>query len=152
ARSAALARWLGAEELGRLGYLLALLSFADALALWAGPALLVREASAAPRRDGTLFGTALAIRAGAAGLAGVAAIPLVGTWAFPWLLARAGELGVSILRARRLKAAQVVAGLLPPVALLGIVMAAASRASPHADTALAALALAGAAAAAGQLA
>lgn len=146
ARQGALGRWLGSEELGRLAYALALVSLADGLPLGAAQ-IFVRDAAAAPRRDGVLLGAGLGVRLPQVLLlaAGLALHPAAGGWAGLLLAARNVErFSVGALQAARRRGAQVASTLLAAVASLGAVLLAARLGSPDWRIGVAALALAGA--------
>jgi len=181
ARVKILAHWLGVTGFGELGSLLAVVTIADAVAQAGLSQILMRDVAARPGREGRIFGAALAVRLAlvfsvgtillargatgscaspaslAPGATGSCASPAslalggAGPWGLLMVLALSGQLGVFTLRAKLLRAPQIVSSLLPGVISLAVVSIYAATQHPSAVSALAAVAIGTLIAASGQL-
>jgi O-antigen/teichoic acid export membrane protein len=148
-----LAHWLGVTGFGELASLLAVVTIADAISQAGLAQVLMRDVAAKPAREGRIFGAALAIRLTLTMAVGLFLLLRGGTgpWGFLLVIALSGQLGVFTLRAKLLRAPQIIAGLLPGVTSLAAVGLCATLLPPSALSALAAVAVGTLIAASGQL-
>jgi O-antigen/teichoic acid export membrane protein len=151
AKSALLARWLGPDGFGRLGFVLDVVALAEMLAPLGLGWIVTREIAARPARAGLVLGSAVRLRL-------VLSMPLAavawwagGPWAAVLLVANGGQLGTAALRGLGAQAAQVASSLLVAAATL-VAAVACLPAAPSPGLALAALAAATLVGASGQLA
>jgi len=148
---AVLGRWLGVAMLGKIGFAMAVVSIADMAAQGGLSNIITREASARPRCDGPLLGTALGIKSAFAVLAGGVVAALAGPWAAFLLAGTVGQAGICILRAKLLKVPLAVSNLMPNGLAMLVIAPLALLVPPSVTLALAAFGLARAVAAGGQI-